>query len=249
LAATASRNQSHFVVLYYVGHTISWPNGDIAIVLGYATAIPNLERPGSKDAVARQLGSNIGDLMQLADTLTANLEQLPPGYLPLREVYAELEKTRLPFLLAIDGCLRNDDFEKFRASVGIIGDQNSGSFFFVNANQQLSSSLSEFDVHLRHFADGLPYLHSENPVILAAKPGTFALPGNNPDTSWTAVGPLAWRMTQYVRSSLLDASPPSLADVFPNITDYAGTGEITPKGSISWSDFTLFRRVAGAARF
>jgi len=55
-------------------------------------------------------------------------------------------------------------------------------------------------------------------------------------------------MTQYVRSSLLDASPPNLADVFSNITDYAGTGEITPKGSISWSDFTLFRRVAGAAR-
>jgi len=248
LAAMSSRNQSRFIVLYYVGHTVSWPNGDIAIVLGDATAIPNLERPGSKDAVTQQLGSNIGDLMQLADTLTANLEQLPPGYLPLREVYAELEKTRLPFLLAIDGCLRNDDFEKFRASLGIIGDQNSGSFFFVDANQQLASSLSAFDVHLRHFADGLPYLHSENPVILAAKPGTFALPGDNPDISWTAAGPLAWRMTQYVRSSLLVPSPPNLADVFSNITDYAGTGEITPKGSISWSDFTLFRRVAGAAR-
>lgn len=248
LAETASRSQSRFVVLYYVGHTVSWPNGDIAIVLGDANAIPNLERPNSKDAVAQQLGSNIGDLMQLADTLTANVEQLPPGYLPLREVYAELEKTRLPFLLAIDGCLRNDDFEKFRASLGIVGDQNSGSFFFVNANQQLSSSLSEFDNHLRHFADGLPYLHSKNPVILAAKPGTFALPGDNPDISWNPAGPLAWRMTRYVRSSLLDATPPSLADVFSNITDYKGTGEISPKGSISWSDFTLFKQVAGSAQ-
>ena len=244
LAAKAVGNHSRFVILYFIGHTISWPNGDIAIVLGDAKAIPALERPGSKDGIARKFGSNVGDLMQLADTLTANVEPLPPGYLPLRYLYADLEKIHIPFLLAIDGCLRNDDFEKFRDSLGIISDPNSGSFFYVNSSQQISSSLSEFGTHLSHFADGLPYLHSDNPVILAAKPGTFALPGDNPDIAWSPAGPFAWRIAQYVRSSVLDANPPTLADVFSNITDYKGTGEISPKGSISWSDFTRFKQLA-----
>jgi hypothetical protein len=245
IANTAARSGSHVLVFYYIGHTVSWPNGDVALVLGDATAIPRLERSGSNTGAAKQFGEQIGNLARLADTLQANSEKLPPGYLPLREVYASLEKTNSPFLLAIDGCLRNDDFEKFRESLGIVSNANAGSFFFVGADQQLLSNVSEFDSHLRHFADGLPYLHSTNPVILAAKPGTFAIPAANPALAWEPAGPLAWRIAHYVRSSLFDASPPTLADVFFNISDYKGTGEVSPKGSISWSDFSEFQKLAG----
>jgi hypothetical protein len=40
-----------------------------------------------------------------------------------------------------------------------------------------------------------------------------------------------------VRASVWDQDPPTLGEVLSNVTDYQGTGEISPKGSISWSDF------------
>jgi hypothetical protein len=83
---------------------------------------------------------------------------------------------------------------------------------------------------------------SANPVILAAKPGTFAQPWPDPDLDWSQVGPLSARITNYVRASVWDEQPPTLGEVLSNVTDYKGTGEISPKGSISWSDFEPIKK-------
>jgi len=40
LMSTARKARSKFVIVYFIGHTLSWPNGDIAIVLGDAVEIP-----------------------------------------------------------------------------------------------------------------------------------------------------------------------------------------------------------------
>jgi len=32
-------------------------------------------------------------------------------------------------------------------------------------------------------------------------------------------------------------------EVLSNVTDYKGTGEVSPKGSISWSDFDFLKRI------
>jgi hypothetical protein len=103
-------------------------------------------------------------------------------------------------------------------------------------------SLDAFDGRLRHFADSLPYLHTQNPVILAAKPGTFARPWPDPDLDWSEVGPLSARITNYVRASVWDQDPPTSGEVLSNVTDYKGTAEISPKGSISWSGFDAMKK-------
>jgi hypothetical protein len=139
--------------------------------------------------------------------------------------------------LVVDGCLRNDEFERFREDLGIASDSGTNAFFFVGPDQRLMRSLNEFDTYLRHFSDTLPYLRTANPVVLAAKPGTFAQPRRDPDATWIPVGPLAARLAYYVRASHFDTPPPTLGDALFNVTDYKGTGEIAPKGSISWSDF------------
>jgi hypothetical protein len=96
-----------------------------------------------------------------------------------------------------------------------------------------------------HVADTQPYLHSTNLVLLAAKPGTYASSRQNPDNTWSEVGPLAARLTNLYRASRFDSDRPSLADLVGRVTDFNGVGEISPTGSITWSDSTQFKQLAG----
>lgn len=243
IGATAKQAHSRFILVYYIGHSLSWPNGDIALVLGEAQQIPEPRREYTSEAVSERVGAKVGALFRLADALNANLEKLPAGYVPLRELYSELEKIGIPFAVLVDGCLRNDEFEQFRNSIGLTSDTETRTFFYTGPDGKLLSSLDAFDLRLRHFADALPYLHSENLVILAAKPGTFAQPWPDPDLDWSQVGPLSARTTNYVRASVWDQDPPTLGEVLSNVTEYKGTGEISPKGSISWSNFDAAKKV------
>jgi hypothetical protein len=243
VGASARQAHSQFVLVYYIGHSLSWPNGDIALVLGEAEQIPEPKREFTNNAISERVGAKVGALFQLADALNAHVENLPPGYVPLRDLYSGLEKTGIPFALLVDGCLRNDEFEQFRSSIGLTSDSETRTFFYTGPDGKLLSSLNAFDEKMRHFADGLPYLHSENPVILAAKPGTFAQPWPDPDLEWSQVGPLSARLTNYIRGSVWDQEQPTLGEALSNITDYKGTGEISPKGSISWSDFDAMKKL------
>jgi hypothetical protein len=71
---------------------------------------------------------------------------------------------------------------------------------------------------------------------------TFAQPSPDPDLDWSEVGPLSARTTNYVRASVSDQDAPTLGEVLSNIADYKETGEISPKGSISWSDFDAMKK-------
>lgn len=246
---TAHATHSSFIIVYYVGHTLSWPNRDIALLLGDAEAIPETtHREVSNRDIHRAMGDKVGSLFDLSDALQANLEQLPTGFMPVRDLYAKLEKTGVPFVILIDGCLRNDEFEAFRNELGLASDAGTHFFFYVGPDGKLFSSLDEFDRGLRHFADTLPYLHSMNVVILAAKPGTFAQPWTNPQLSWEYSGPLAARLFHYMQAAAFDPEYPSLGEALSNITEYKGTGEISPKGSISWSDFSQLKEITGAVK-
>jgi hypothetical protein len=98
-------------------------------------------------------------------------------------------------------------------------------------------------------ADTQPYLHSKNLVVLAAKPGTYANSRQDPDNSWSEVGPMAARLTNLYRASHFDQDRPSLADLVARVTDFNGVGEISPTGSISWSDPTEFKQLAGKVSY
>lgn len=101
----------------------------------------------------------------------------------------------------------------------------------------------------RYPAGGTAYLRSTNLVLLAAKPGTYASSRQNPDNTWSEVGPLAARLTNLYRASRFDADRPSLADLVGRVTDFNGVGEISPTGSISWSNSTQFKQLAGTVSY
>jgi hypothetical protein len=234
LGAAAKQAHSQFIVVYYIGHSPSWPNGDVAVVLGEAEPIPEPKREYTNEAISERVGTNVGALFQLADTLNANLEKLPPGYMPLRDFYAELDKIGIPFALLVDGCLRNEEFEQFRNSLGLTTDTETRTFFYTGPDGKMLSSLDAFDQKLRHFADGLPYLHTANPVILAAKPGTFAQPWPDPDLDWSQVG-----------SIILEVRPLLLLGQF---THNRGPGRFRNNQPIAIVPVRQFKNLAGCER-
>jgi hypothetical protein len=120
---------------------------------------------------------------------------------------------------------------------------------YVGSNRVVTREIGEYADMLRHFTDDFSYLHAENPVVLAAKPGTLAMAARDPRWAWgDPVGPLASRLAGYVAASRLDDEPPSLGDVVRAAAEYRGLGEIRPRGSISWSDFVPWQRVIATIR-
>ena len=241
---SARENHLQFVLVYYVGHMLTWPSGDIALILGDARDVPHFAPIARKEVIDDAFGKKIGDLSRLADAISANVELLPEGFLPLRALYSDLEKMGVPFALVVDGCLRMDEFERSREALGIVSDRSGNSFFYVGTDSGATHALSQLGVLIRHAADAQPFLHSTNPVILAAKPGTYAFAIPNPDLSWGTVGPMAARLANLFRASRFDADRPTLAGLIERVVDFRGTGEIAPKGSISWSDFSQFHTAA-----
>ncbi|MGD0832692.1 MAG: hypothetical protein ABR907_17295 [Terracidiphilus sp.] len=249
VATTVQANHSRFLVAYYIGHTMTWPSGDIALILGSASQIPTNLPTRSPELISQAVGSKIGDLARLANAIDANLETLPQGFLPLHELYAQLEQTHIPFALIVDGCLRMDEFERMRSELGIASDKGQNVFFYVGPAGGAEDSLSRLGTLQEHLADTQPYLHTTNLVLLAAKPGTYASSRQNPDNTWSEVGPLAARLTNLYRASRFDSDRPSLADLVGRVTDFNGVGEISPTGSISWSDSTQFKQLAGSVSY
>jgi hypothetical protein len=249
VATTVRSNHSQFLVTYYVGHTMTWPSGDIALILGSASQIPTNLPTRSPGLIDQAVGSKIGDLARLANAIDANLETLPEGFLPLRELYSQLEEAHIPFALIVDGCLRMDEFERMRSELGITSDKGQNIFFYAGPGGGAGDSLSRLGTLQEHVADTQPYLHSKNLVLLAAKPGTYASSRPSPDNTWSEVGPLAARLTNLYRASRFDEDRPSLADLVGRVTDFNGVGEISPTGSISWSDSTQFKQLAGTVSY
>jgi hypothetical protein len=155
-------NGRPLVIGYYIGHVVTWPSGDIALILGDATSIPRFSTTPSKAAIDEGLGKNIGDLARLADALTANVEKLPEGFLPLRELYSGFEQLGVPFALIIDGCLRMDEFERSREALHIVSDPSGTSFFYIGPDDQQTSALSQLGTLLTHVADNQPFLHRQS---------------------------------------------------------------------------------------
>ena len=106
--------------------------------------------------------------------------------------------------------------------------QGSECLLFVGPNGDAGSALSRLGDLQEHVADSQPYLHSTNLVLLAAKPGTYAMSRPNPDNTWSEVGPLAARLTNLYRASRFDADRPTLADLIGRVTDFNSVGEISP---------------------
>ena len=168
--------------------------------------------------------------------------------MPLSNLNAALENVHVPFLLLLDGCMEHPTTLKALVGAGfMIGPNHPGNALYVGPKETLAPSDFEAIIQaLRGFGDVESFLKSTNPIVFAAKPGTFARPAPHPLLDGgPAVGPIAASLHRCA----MFAQPtrgvrPSLQDVLRTMDVWRGVGEITMGGFVSWSDFSQFEGVA-----
>jgi hypothetical protein len=165
--------------------------------------------------------------------------------LPLGRLYEQLAAAGLPFAMLIDGCYESGEFQRYVTSLGFTADPNDSNMDYVGDADVITHELGDFARGLRDFTASLPYMRDVNPVILAAKPGRVASEQQHPLWELERVGPLARKLAWWMELDRSKDFPLSLGELLRRTVDYNQTGEISAAGTISWSDFTRFRHVAG----
>jgi hypothetical protein len=244
----ATEEGRSLVVVYYVGHTVSGASGNLWLVQSDAT-VDSIQDAGKTPPNLKPVGENLDQLSKIADAVQATYGDGPKGMLAVEKLCAALSEGGVRFALIIDGCMEDQAFKDMANAVGFQFNPRYPELFYVGKSDVVTTEMSDFANLLDHFGQSMPCLRSENPVILAAKPGTVALGVKNPFVEGgPPLGPLAVRAKEVVTAGLLNGESPPLATVIKSLASYRGVGEINLKGSISWSDFDGFEKSGRALR-
>jgi hypothetical protein len=168
----------------------------------------------------------------------------PMSTLSLRKLYEALEQLEKPFVLLVDGCLASDEVDSFRKSLGFQLPQGHGQMHYIGSAGLITNELNQYQSFLDQFASQHQYMHTSNPVILAAKPGTIAPGVLDPRNAWGPLhGPLAGRIVRMIDRIKMTGSNRPLVEIIQGTVDFNGVGQLTSEGTISWSEFGEFRHV------
>ena len=246
LVETLKARKPRAFVLYYAGHAVSGMAGAHYLVMGdYRGNLTNDLKQSSPFVPARGpthplAGSNIDDIAKVVAAAGQELATSETGLIAVAELHREFAAAGVPFAIVVDGCYPADAMDKLRAELRFTpwGD-------YYGLGEGAMRETQEYQRVLRTYGEA-PYLRSENPVIFAAKPGTLAPVVRHPlyDGDWiTGVGPLASKFFGTLTYALMQHEDLSVGDWLRRITDFAGTGELDVKGSISWSKFDELRSI------
>lgn len=233
-------------VLYYSGHAVSGTAGAHYLVMGnYNGKLADDLKETSPffptgDPSSPLTGSNIEDIAKAIAAAGQKLATSWPGLVAVADLYRELTETGVPFAIIVDGCYEAAAMSQLRDELQLTP---WGDYF--GPDDGGPREIQKYQRALRTYGEA-PYLRSTNPVIFAAKPGTVAPVVRHPlyETDLLGgVGPLAAKLTGTYLYALENQESLSLGPLLRRITDFAGTGELDVKGSISWSDFSALREV------
>jgi hypothetical protein len=162
-----------------------------------------------------------------------------PGFLTLDSLHGMATLSGVPFALIVDGCLQDSAFTDALNALGFDYDEhNPNQFYYVGPSDVVTREAWDMASAMRNFGRQRPFLTGSNPVILSAKPGTFAMARKNPFlVGGPAIGPLAERAHMLAQSTLVTREPWDLVTLVSRLAEFNGIGEINLEGSISWSDF------------
>ena len=164
-----------------------------------------------------------------------------PGMLKVGELHAQLRATGYPFVLLIDSCLPQPQLAAYRQELGFILNERTLQLDYAGNAPVITNELAKLGQRMRAFAApaGQAYLRQSNPVVLGAKPGVYTPARSNPlDPMGPPVGPIAAKLWRTSTVTRLYGQPPRLLEAIKMAVDSKGAlGEITPAGTISWSDF------------
>jgi len=190
-----------FVVVYIIGHALTDDTGELYVV--GSDADPSSVR---------------GEQETNSDSRSER-----PGLVRLRELYAALGEANRPFVLLVDGCMLNKQFQEFVSSLSLQYSPASPNLFYIGASSNVYRQLSSLGNGLTHFSDKFPYLKGSDPVVLSAKPGTLAEAKPNPTFELgPPVGPLAAKIDRVLRINESKAARPSLDEIIRQFADFTG---------------------------
>lgn len=247
LVATLKAKKPRAFVFYYAGHAVSGQAGAEYLVMGdYQGKLTN-DLQQTTPFVPRGIaegplaGSNIKDIMQAVAAAGQELSTSKPGLVAVADIHRELAEAGVPFAVVVDGCFGAEAMSKLREELRFTP---WGDYYGLGGG--FTRELQEYQQALRTYGEA-PYLRSDNPVIFAARPGTLARPVAHPFYEGDLVprvAPLAAKLLGSYLFALENREDLSLGLWLRRIADFAGTGELDVKGSISWSEFDALGAVS-----
>lgn len=245
-------------MIYYVGHMVSSRTGDLLLHMGDATPAliremnqhgpPPLVSETSPLSAAGNLLDLHGQLREIANRAGVQVEALgkggqspnpTPGFVTLDSLHGMAAMSGVPFALIVDGCLQDSAFTETMGALGFSYDeQDPAQFYYVGPSEVVTREAWDMATAMRNYGRQRPFLTDRNPVVLSAKPGTFAMARGNPFLiGGPAIGPLSERAHRLAQTTLLNREPWDLCTMVHHLAEFNGVGEINLEGSISWSDF------------
>jgi hypothetical protein len=220
-----SSRQYSSVIFYYVGHAYTAKADSILLILG--------------------------DYDEKA---------APKGIYALADLYKKIETFHVPFSLLIDGCFTNEGFDELKQALHLTAnldymspDDNAYEAISRYAEAQANfprhslatqnfPELKDIDAVVRFME--FDYLLTGNPVLFAAKPGELAYPRSNPASlTGNRMAPLAWKASRMLEVDISDLRPVSLGAFLESMVDFRGSGEISARGTCSWSNFDSLQAI------
>lgn len=209
-----------YLVVYYVGHGLSLPNGEMVLLQGDI----------KKDFAER-----------IADSMTPQTSQLGDGMILVETLFSSFEVTGVPMTLILDACYPSDEMQMAldRVSMNTIGEDGTGLVYFGN-QELITDEMSEISSALSSIGNRFEYRTLDNPIIFSSKPGAKALFRENPYSYFDyRLAPLASRIAKSFQGNNAFNQIP-MNNLVLNITDFRnGIGEISLSGSITWSNLDV----------
>jgi hypothetical protein len=211
-------NPVEHLVVYYTGHGLSLPNGEVVLLQG------NI----NKDYAERAAKNGTPELSELGD-----------GILLVEQLYNALEMAGVPFTLIIDACYPNDEMAEALTRVSMLMSDKSGTELLYNGDEFLiTNELSDIGRVMRIIGSRFEYRTKDNAVIFSSKPGAKSVFKVNPiDPYDLDLPPLAAGILQYSHFASSESSKLGLGTIIRrNIDSANGLGEVSLNGSITWSN-------------
>lgn len=211
-------NPVEHLVVYYTGHALSLPNGEIVLLQGNV----------NKDYTERA-----------AQSYNPSLSESGDGLILLETLYSAISMTNVPFTLIIDACYPNDEMADALTRVSmLLGDKEGTELYYIGDNAVITNELSDIGKVMRQIGNRFEYRQQNNAVIFSSKPGAKSVFKPNPVNPYGLdLPPLAARILKF--SDFVDANnrKEKLSKIIRmNIDSVNGVGEIGLSGSITWSN-------------
>ncbi|QFU05032.1 hypothetical protein FIU82_08380 [Pseudoalteromonas sp. THAF3] len=221
------QNPVDHLVVYYTGHGLSLPNGEIVLLQGNV----------NKDYAERA-----------AKNYKPSLSESGDGLILVEQLYNALAMTNVPFTLIIDACYPNDEMAAALTRVSmLLGDKEGDELYYIGNNALITDELSDIGKVMRQIGSRFEYRQQDNAVIFSSKPGAKSGFKPNPiDPYGLELPPLAARILKFNDYIDHDGKKIKLADIIRmNIDSVNGIGEISLSGSITWSNLEVMTNSLG----